>query len=195
MHELCDRLGLTLFAECLVYHREVLYSFCADTRERVYQELILREARNIETLTTQYFEKILQRLLSDLASWDVHDTLQTHHIERIEYNANICKNIFYLSAFVKLHTSEYLVWDVLSDEGFFYETRLSVGTIEYSEVRICLILGITDSTRDELCFMFFIESIEYDYLLTNWIGGKKCLLHLIGIILDDCIGSIDNNLC
>jgi hypothetical protein len=80
------------------------------------------------------FEEVLEWFLSDLATWDIDNTLETHTIERIEYDANIRKNVLDLSAFVELHSTENSIWDILADERFFEKTRLSVGAIENSEV-------------------------------------------------------------
>ncbi len=71
---------------------------------------------------------------------------------------------------------------------------MSIGTIENSEVRIGVSLTVSYHIRDEIRFVFFIDSLEYDDLFSYRITREESFLHLIGIIFDHGVGRIDDDL-
>ena len=135
-----------------------------------------------------------KRFFSDSARRYVDNAFQAHGVFVVEQQADIGKNVFYLFAFIEFHSTKYPIWDIFADERLFKESRLSVSTVNDSEIRITTRLTISYHIGNEICFMFFIDSFEYYDFFTYWIRGKKSLFHLIGIIFDHSIRCIDDNL-
>lgn len=77
------------------------------------------------------FEESFHTLLSNLAARYIDNTPETYSIERIKDESHIGKDILDLLSFIESDSSIDLVLDSCSDERFFYETRLAIGTIEY----------------------------------------------------------------
>ena len=127
---------LSKLSEHLVGETKALNSLRANSREGGKEEIIFRKICEMEVFTCEYFEKIFEGLLSDLAAWNIDDALQTHRIIRVEDEAHIGENVLYLLSLIELHSTKNPIRNIFSDEGLFDEPRLTIGAIEDCPVRI-----------------------------------------------------------
>ena len=92
-------------------------------------------------LSLEYFCEVFQGFLSDLATRNIDNPLQTHRIIRIEDETHIGEDVFDLLSLIELHSSIDSIRDILADEGFLDQSRLAIRPIEDSEIGVISLQG------------------------------------------------------
>jgi len=75
-------------------------------------------------------QKCFHRLLPDLATRRIDNATETNSIVGIEEEAEVRENILDFFTFIKPDSSIDLVRDSITNERFFDESRLTIGSIE-----------------------------------------------------------------
>lgn len=86
--------------------------------------------------TSENVEKVFEGFLSDFSTRDIDDALHAHAISRIEHEAHIGEDILDLLSFIELHSSKDAIGDIFANQRLFYESGLTIGSVEDSESRV-----------------------------------------------------------
>ena len=92
-------------------------------------------------LSLEYFCEVFQGFLSDLATRNIDNPLQTHRIIRIEDETHIGEDILDFLSLIELHSPIDTIGDILADKRLFDQPRLSIRPVEDSEIGVISLQG------------------------------------------------------
>ena len=135
--------------------------------------------------------------ITDTAVRNIDNTQQAQAVMRIIKQAQICQRILDFLALIELRTADHRIGDTALNQHFLEYTRLRVSAVQHchiAQLSTFIQLQLLHIFNHIACFISFIVRLIVNDFRTVAVGSPQIFRLASAVVVDNGIGSVQNNL-
>ena len=135
--------------------------------------------------------------ITDTAARNIDNTQQAQAVMRIIKQAQICQRILDFLALIELRTADHRIGDTALNQHFLEYTRLRVSAVQHchiAQLSTFIQLQLLHIFNHIACFISFIVRLIVNDFRTVAVGSPQIFRLASAVVVDNGIGSVQNNL-
>ena len=136
--------------------------------------------------------------IANTAARHVDNTQQAQAVTGVENQTQISQRILYFLALIELRTADHRVGDTALNQHFLEYTRLRVSAVQHchiAQLSAFIQLQLLHIFNHIACFISFIVCLIVNDFRTIAVSSPQIFRLATAIVVDNGIGSVQNNLC